>query len=73
MRVEPVALIATIVSVIQAIPLGLVIFGIVDWSTEQLAFTEAFIILVAAVPGTMFARSRVTPVGSLDDPSGSSD
>jgi hypothetical protein len=62
MKAEPVALLAAIVAVVQAVPLGLQIFGVVDFTADQLAYLETFVILLAAIPGALFARSKVSPV-----------
>ena len=58
---EPLAIVAAIVAAIQLLPIGRVIFGLVDWSAEQLAFLELAIITLAGIPGAIFARSKVAP------------
>ena len=62
MNREPLAIIAAVVVVIQLLPPGLVIFDLVSWTVDQLAFIEGFVIALAAIPATIFARSRVSPV-----------
>ena len=62
MKAEPLAVIASIVVVVQLLAPGVVIFGLVDWTVDQLAFIESFIIALSAIPATLFVRSRVTPV-----------
>ncbi len=62
MKAEPLAVIASIVVVVQLLAPGAVIFDLVDWSVVQLAFIESFIIAVSAIPATLFVRSKVTPV-----------
>jgi hypothetical protein len=62
MKTEPVILLAAIVALVQAIPLGLQIFGVVEFSAEALAYLETLIILMAAIPAAFFARSKVSPV-----------
>ena len=62
MNREPLAIIAAIVVVFQLVPPGLVIFDLVSWEVDQLAFIEGFIIAISAIPATIFARSRVSPV-----------
>ena len=68
MKREPLATVAAIVVVIQLLAPGAVIFGLVDWSVDQLAFVESFVVAVSAIPATLFVRTQVTPVAnpSLD-------
>jgi hypothetical protein len=49
MQNEPVGVIAGIVAVAQLIVPGLVIFGIADFTVEQLAFVEVFVTTVSPV------------------------
>ena len=61
-RQEPVVFWGTLTSLIEAIIGLLAIFGVINWTTEQMG---AVMLVVAAV-GTMFAffvRSKVAPVG----------
>ncbi len=62
MKAEPLAVIASIVVVVQLLAPGAVIFDLVDWTVDQLAFIESFVIAVSAIPATLFVRSKVTPV-----------
>ena len=62
MKAEPLAVIAAVVVVVQLFAPGVVIFNLVDWTVDQLAFIESFIIALSAIPATLFVRSRVTPV-----------
>ena len=62
MKAEPLAVIAAVVVVVQLLAPGAVIFGLVDWTVDQLAFVESFVIAVSAIPATLFVRSKVTPV-----------
>ena len=68
MKREPLAAVAAVVVVIQLLAPGAVIFGLVDWSVDQLAFVESFVVAVSAIPATLFVRTQVTPVAnpSLD-------
>ncbi|KKL65920.1 hypothetical protein LCGC14_2150170 [marine sediment metagenome] len=68
MNREPLATIAAIVVVIQLLAPGAVIFGLVDWSVDQLAFVESFVIAVSAIPATLFVRTKVTPTSSPNLP-----
>lgn len=58
---EPVRFWAAITGVIEAVIPVLILFGIIDWSADQIA---AVMLLVAAI-GTLFAfffvREQVTP------------
>ena len=58
---EPVAVIAAVVVVLQLIAPGLVIFELVAWSVEQLAFLEILVVALSGVLGALFARSKVSP------------
>ncbi len=62
MKKEPVGVIAGIVAIVQLIVPGLVIFGIADFSVEELAFVSTFIATGSLAVGAFFARARVTPV-----------
>lgn len=62
MKAEPLAIIAASVVVVQLLAPGAVIFSLVEWSVDQLAYIETLIIAVSAIPATLFVRSRVTPV-----------
>ena len=62
MNREPVGVIAGIVAVAQLIVPGLVIFGIADFTVEQLAFVEVFVTTVSLAVGAAVVRSRVSPV-----------
>ena len=64
MNREPLAIIAAIVAVVQLLPPGAVIFDLVDWTVDQLAFIEAFVITLAVIPGVIFARTKVSPVNA---------
>lgn len=58
---EPAAIIAALVAVIQLVAPGAVLFGLVDWGVEQLAWVETLVIALSAVAGTLFVRSKVSP------------
>ncbi len=62
MQKEPVAIVAAVVAVVQLIAPGLVIFELVEWSVEQLAFVEVFVGALSLAVGAFFARSASTPV-----------
>jgi hypothetical protein len=62
MQREPVAIVAAVVAVVQLIVPGLVIFGVVDFNVEQLAFVEVFVAAVSLAVGAVVARSASTPV-----------
>ncbi len=62
MKTEPVGVIAGIVAVAQLIVPGLVIFGVADFSVEQLAFVEVFVTTVSLAIGAIVVRARVSPV-----------
>jgi len=62
MQNEPVGVIAGIVAVAQLIAPGLVIFGIVDFDVEQLAFVEVFVTTVSLAVGAIVVRAKVSPV-----------
>jgi hypothetical protein len=62
MQKEPVAIVAAIVAVAQLIVPGLVIFGVVSFSVEQLAFVEVFVTSVSLAIGAVVARASSTPV-----------
>ncbi len=62
MQNEPVGVIAGIVAVAQLIVPGLVIFGVADFSVEQLAFVEVFVTTVSLAIGAFVVRSKVSPV-----------
>ena len=62
MQKEPVAIVAAIVAVVQLIAPGLVIFELVSWSVEQLAFIEVFVGALSLAAGAFVARSASTPV-----------
>ncbi len=64
MQNEPVGVIAGIVAVAQLIVPGLVIFGVVAFSVEQLAFVEVFVTTVSLAVGAFVVRARVSPVVS---------
>lgn len=62
MQNEPVGVIAGIVAVAQLIVPGLVIFGVADFTVEQLAFVEVFVTTVSLAIGAFVVRSKVSPV-----------
>ena len=62
MQKEPVAIVAAIVAVVQLIAPGLVIFELVSWSVEQLAFIEVFVAALSLAAGAFVARGASTPV-----------
>ena len=62
MQKEPVAIVAAVVAVVQLLAPGLVIFELVTWSVEQLAFIEVFVAAVSLAVGAVVARSVSTPV-----------
>ncbi len=62
MQKEPVGVIASIVAVVQLFVPGLVLFGVVDLSVEQLAFVEVFVTTLSLAVSTAFVRARVSPV-----------
>ncbi len=62
MQKEPVGVIAGIVAVAQLIVPGLVIFGLVAFSVEQLAFVEVFVTTLSLAVSAVVLRSRVSPV-----------
>ena len=62
MQNEPVGVIAGIVAVVQLIVPGLVIFGVANFSVEQLAFVEVFVTTVSLAIGAFAVRARVSPV-----------
>ena len=64
MKREPLAVVAAVVVVVQLLAPGAVIFELVDWTAPQLAFVESFVIALSAIPATIFARSRVSPVNA---------
>ncbi len=61
MQKEPVAIVAGFVAVAQLLVPGLVIFGIADFTVEQLAFVEVFVTTVSLAIGAVVARARVSP------------
>ncbi len=62
MQREPVAIVAAVVAVVQLIAPGLVIFELVSWSVEQLAFIEVFVAALSLAAGAFVARGASTPV-----------
>ena len=62
MKKEPVGVIAGIVAIVQLIVPGLVIFGVADFTVEELAFVSTFIATASLAIGAFFARAKVTPV-----------
>ena len=62
MRQEPVAVTAGIVAIINAIIPVLLLFGVIDWSEEQIGAVILAVGVVATTLGGWFARSRVTPI-----------
>lgn len=62
MQNEPVGVIAGVLAVVQLIVPGLVIFGIADFSVEQLAFVEVFVTTVSLAVGAFVIRGKVSPV-----------
>ena len=63
---EPAVVIGAIVTVVQLIAPGLVVFGIVDWNADQLAFVASFVTAVAGAVGAFFVRGAVVPVAKLN-------
>lgn len=59
---EPVGVIAAVLAVVQLVAPGLVIFGVVDFSAEQLAFVEVFVTSVSLAVAAVVVRSKVSPV-----------
>lgn len=64
MSKEPVVWTAAIAALIELIIPVLLIFGIVNWTDEQVGAVMALVIGAASIIGGLFARSKVTPVTS---------
>ena len=62
MTKEPVAITAGIVAIINAIIPVLLLFGVINWSEEQLGAVILAVGVVATTLGGWFARSRVSPI-----------
>ena len=63
MKTEPVAITAGIVAIINAIIPVLLLFGVINWSEDQLGAVILAVGVVATTIGGWFTRSRVTPIG----------
>ena len=61
MQAEPVGIVAGVVAVVQLLVPGLVIFGVADFSVEQLAFVEVFVTTVSLAVGAFVIRAKVSP------------
>lgn len=59
---EPVRVINAAVAVIASVPPALVLFGVIDWTDEQIAGLMLVVNNLALLIGTIVARDRVTPV-----------
>lgn len=62
MRTEPVAVTAGIVAIINAVIPVLLLFGVINWSEEQIGAVILAVGVVATTLGGWFARSRVSPI-----------
>lgn len=62
MKTEPAAVIGGIVALVAAIIPALVLFGVVDWSADQIGAVMLIVTTAATLAGTFFVRSKVTPV-----------
>lgn len=62
MTKEPVAYIAGIVALIELIIPVALVFGWINWSTEQVGMVMALVIGVGTIAGGWIARSKVSPV-----------
>lgn len=62
MQNEPVRVINAIVALIASIPPALVLFGIVDWTDDQISGLMLIVNNAALLAGTIIARGKVTPV-----------
>ncbi|MEA2023320.1 MAG: hypothetical protein U9N79_03395 [Actinomycetota bacterium] len=62
MKKEPVAILGGIVALIGAIIPALVLFGLIDWTPDQVAAAMLVVSTAAPVVGSLFARTKVSPV-----------
>ena len=74
MRDEPVITAAGVVGAILTIITGLMAFGVINWTPEQMGSFEAVLIsivpIVLSLVGGYLARSKVTPVNNPKDSTG---
>lgn len=57
---SPAVILASLAVVIQLIAPGLVIFDIVEWSVDQLAFVESFVVALSGVATALFVKRTVS-------------
>ena len=63
MKREPVAVINSLVTLIEALIAVAVGFGL-DWTLEQVGLVMAVVVAISTVIQTLWARSQVTPVNA---------